>query len=319
MYGLLSEMDIPVVSLSSLNTQDPDSLQALGDAASEWGFFRLVDHGLEPEAIDAFLGMMEAFFALPVDTKQQLSRSEDNPWGYYDRELTKNRQDWKEIFDLGIDTEDEQYRSSTPWPANPPGFKNSMLDWHERCESISLDLLRAICATLGKDRDHLTDWFSPSNTSFLRLNHYPVCGEPADATEDFPESGNLGIHHHTDAGAVTVLLQDGVSGLQVRHRDKWHTIEADRQSLIINIGDMVQVWSNDRYVAPLHRVLASSQTERYSAAFFMNPQFNTDCIPLLDEQPRYSAVNWGEFRAARAAGDYANLGEEIQISDFRIM
>jgi len=317
LYGLLSEMDIPVVSLSSLKVQNPQSLQVLADAASEWGFFRLVDHGLEPATINAFLEMMASFFALPADDKQVLSRSEENPWGYYDRELTKNRQDWKEIFDLGIDTEDEHYRSSTPWPSNPPGFKRSTLEWHQLCEAISLDLLSAICITLGKDSDHLTDWFSPQNTSFLRLNHYPVCAEPADAAEDYPERGNLGIHHHTDAGAVTVLLQAGVSGLQVRHRDQWHTIEADRQSLIINIGDMVQVWSNDRYVAPLHRVLASSETERYSAAFFMNPQFNTNCVPLLDE-PRYNAVNWGEFRAARAAGDYANLGEEIQISDFRI-
>ncbi len=311
-------MDIPVVSLRSVNARNEQSLQTLGDAASRWGFFRLIEHDLPGEKIDAFLQMMGSFFSLPDKEKQTVSRSEDNPWGYYDRELTKNRQDWKEIFDLGIDTEDGDFRSVTPWPEQPAGFKDSMLEWHGLCEQISLELIRAICLNLGREADYLTKWFSPENTSFLRLNHYPICSEPADAKVDFPEEGNLGIHHHTDAGAVTVLLQDGVSGLQVRHDDQWHTVEADRESLIINVGDMIQVWSNDRYQAPLHRVLASTDTDRYSAAFFMNPRFVTDCSPVVEEAPHYKPVNWGEFRAARAAGDYANLGEEIQISDFRI-
>ena len=311
-------MDIPVVSLSSLTKRQSESLQTLTDAAAEWGFFRLVDHGLERKQIENFLDMVKAFFAQPAPLKKRLSRSESNPWGYYDRELTKNRQDWKEIFDLGVDTEYGGHHNTTPWPDDPAGFRESMLDWHNLCEAISLDLIRALCISLGKEDDFLSRWFSPDNTSFLRLNHYPVCPDPADPETDFPEEGNLGIHHHTDAGAVTVLLQDGVSGLQVRNQDNWHTIEADRDSLIINIGDMIQVWSNDRYIAPLHRVLGNAGEDRYSAAFFMNPQFVTDCEPIVEEQPRYRKVNWGEFRAARASGDYANLGDEIQISDFRI-
>ncbi|MBO6555397.1 MAG: hypothetical protein JJ934_06595 [Pseudomonadales bacterium] len=302
-------MDIPVVSLRSLKNKETAALQTLSDAAHEWGFFRLVEHDLEQVEINRFLDVTRAFFAQPEENKKALSRTEENPWGYYDRELTKNRQDWKEIFDLGL--------TDTPWPESGD-FKSCMLTWHEQCESISLDLIRSICLVLHQDADYLTSAFTPTNTSFLRLNHYPICPNPADSAENFPEAGQLGIHHHTDAGAVTVLLQDGVSGLQVRHRSQWHTIEADRETLIVNIGDMVQVWSNDRFVAPLHRVLANSDTERFSAAFFMNPKFETNCRPLLEEAPRYDTVNWGEFRAARAAGDYADIGEEIQISNFRI-
>ncbi len=92
---------------------------------------------------------------------------------------------------------------------------------------------------------------------------------------------------------------------------------------MINIGDIVQVWSNDRYEAPLHRVLASTGTPRYSAPFFFNPTYTTDYAPLPSlcdetEQLRYKPINWGEFRAGRAAGDYADYGEEIQISQFRV-
>ena len=118
------------------------------------------------------------------------------------------------------------------------------------------------------------------------------------------------------------LLQDGNPGLQVEHKGSWVSAESPRGSLIINIGDVVQVWSNDRFKAPVHRVLASSRFVRYSAPFFLNPSFETDYAPLaaacVDEPARYRPINWGAFRAGRAAGDYANYGEEIQIAHFRV-
>ena len=92
-------------------------------------------------------------------------------------------------------------------------------------------------------------------------------------------------------------------------------------ALTINIGDIVQVWSNDRYRAPLHRVLANSSHPRYSAPFFLNPNYQAMYAPLPSalegRAPLYHPINWGEFRAGRAAGDYADVGDEIQISDFR--
>ena len=96
---------------------------------------------------------------------------------------------------------------------------------------------------------------------------------------------------------------------------------AEPGALIINIGDIVQVWSNDAYRAPLHRVLANAGQRRYSAPFFLNPGYDTEYAPLPsalhDKAPRYRPINWGGFRAGRAAGDYADVGDEIQISDFR--
>ena len=90
---------------------------------------------------------------------------------------------------------------------------------------------------------------------------------------------------------------------------------------MINLGDIVQVWSNDRYLAALHRVLANSDTPRYSAPFFFNPAYAANYAPLesvcQNQAPRYRAINWGEFRGLRAAGDYADYGEEVQISHYR--
>ena len=82
---------------------------------------------------------------------------------------------------------------------------------------------------------------------------------------------------------------------------------------------MIQVWSNDLYKAPLHRVQANSSTARYSAPFFYNPSYDCDVEPLpyIGNNSNYNAINWGEFRSKRFAGDFADLGEEVQISDYR--
>jgi isopenicillin N synthase-like dioxygenase len=118
-----------------------------------------------------------------------------------------------------------------------------------------------------------------------------------------------------------LLLQDDQPGLEVYRDGDWYLVEPRRDALVVNIGDIVQVWSNDRYRAALHRVIANSAAARYSAPFFFCPAHATDYAPLpttidADHPPRYRAINWGEFRALRVAGDYADLGEEVQISHY---
>ena len=311
-------MQISEIPLSGLESMDQQTIFDLSKACSEHGFFRLVEHGVEGNLINDLLKISRAFFALPKGKKQRNARTGERPWGYFDQELTKNRPDWKEIFDLGLSGEDIRSELVMSWPNEPEDFKKITLNWHRLCDQISLTIIRAISVSLGREADCISDHFRPTNTSFLRLNYYPVCPNPADTNLDMPLEGRLGIHHHTDAGAVTVLLQDQVSGLQFKQGDQWCSVPADPGSLIINLGDLVQVWSNDRYRSPLHRVLANSEYERFSAAFFMNPVFSTNCSPLLGDKPRYRTLNWGEYRSKRAAGDYANLGEEIQVDNYRI-
>ncbi|MEZ5558681.1 MAG: 2OG-Fe(II) oxygenase family protein [Pseudomonadales bacterium] len=316
--------DVPVISLRNLE----DSAQALAQldaACRQWGFFQIVDHGLDTGRIEALERAAHQFFALPRARKLEIERSADNVWGYFDRELTKNRQDWKQIFDFGpTDAGGPLAQSTAQWPRELPGFRAAVEAHFQDCERIALRLLDALASNLGVPPGTLRQAFLPAHTSFLRLNYYPVCRQPA--APDAPTvgvQGELGIHHHTDAGALTVLLQDSQPGLQVLHDGAWRLVQPLAGALTINIGDVVQVWSNDRYRAPLHRVLASARAERYSAAFFFNPSYAHDYAPVpgccdADHPPRYRPINWGEFRAGRAAGDYADYGEEIQIEHFQV-
>ena len=247
-------------------------------------------------------------------------RSRDNPWGFYDRELTKEQRDRKEVFDIGPDAAGivhvpgDPFEGKTPWPATPPAFEVVMRDWFALMSGVSERLVDLIAAGIGDAAGEMARAFTSTHTSYLRLNFYPL-GDPLAG--ETGSKADLGIHHHTDAGALTVLLQDGVGGLQVHHDGHWHDVEPLAGAFTINIGDMVQVWSNELYRAPPHRVLAMDSTERISIPFFYNPAYSADIRPLVGT-PHYRPLNWGDFRRRRADGDFADYGTEVQIGDWRI-
>jgi isopenicillin N synthase-like dioxygenase len=333
---------IPVIDISRIHR--PETLEALDRACCDWGFFQVVGHGVDPALGGRLLEAMRAFFGQPTEAKQRISRTGENPWGFYDRELTKNVRDWKEIYDYGPPADPQTEMSPHPtgcsgkraapvtgaagpqpqWPQRLPKFKAAVLEFYAACEHLSFRLLGALSVNLGMPADHLATGFRPGHTSFLRLNYYPVCPKP-ERPSGFavPRQGHLGINHHTDAGALTVLLQDSQPGLEVYRHGDWHLVTPRTDALVVNIGDIVQVWSNDRYQASLHRVIANASAERFSAPFFFNPAYETNYAPLPStvsggRPARYRPINWGEFRAGRAAGDYADSGEEIQIARYRI-
>jgi isopenicillin N synthase-like dioxygenase len=313
---------VPVIDLAGEPAQVED---AVARACAQWGFFHLVGHGLDAGLLAEAMTQARGFFAAPAQAKRALARSRDNPWGYYDRELTKNRRDKKEIFDIGPDVaalrvEGDVFFGETPFPAWRPELKTVARAYFAACEGLCLRLLGPVATGLGAEARALNDAFAGAHTSFLRLNYYPT-RDPLAGESDQP--AGLGIHHHTDAGAITVLLTDGRPGLQVLKDGSWRPVDPVPGGLIVNIGDMAQVWSNDAYQAPLHRVLAMEAEERLSLAFFFNPAYPAVISPLPatvrpDAPAQYRDIPWSEFRRRRADGDFADYGSEVQISDYRI-
>ncbi len=308
-------------------------VRAIADACRNLGFFQVTGHGIESARIELLRSQMKRFFERSVEAKRAVLRGEENAWGYYDSELTKNTPDWKEVFDFGRvphpDLADDDplncgVDGQNRWPRDLPGFRDTMLDYLGACETLSFRLLEATALGLGVAPRRLADQFRPTHSSFVRLNHYPLCDDPAPPdAPDLPSIGRLGVNQHNDAGALTLIAQTDTRGLQVRTSNGWIGVEPIPGALVVNIGDMMQVWSNDRYRSPLHRVVVSRRTERFSAPFFFNPSYEAACTPLpelvaADGAPHYRTIRWGEFRRQRAAGDYADVGEEVQISRYRI-
>ena len=327
---------IPVIDTRPLSGETrghEETIKAIGEACREYGFFHITRHGIPSDLIERVWCETKRFFALPVEAKQAVSRSKKNARGWYDRELTKNTRDMKEVFDFG-QTPHPELSDDDPanwtqdgvnrWPDAGlcPDFRPAMLEYFRACERIALTLLKAIAESLGVPPDVLIREFIGQHSSFLRLNYYPrydpLCPErPASAT------GHLGIHPHTDAGALTVLLHDEVIALEISLDGHWIPVEPVNGALVVNIGDIVQVWSNDQYPAPVHRVRASTNRDRYSLPFFFNPVYEATYAPLAaltSEQspPRYRPITWRDFRWKRQQGDYADYGSENQIADYRI-
>jgi isopenicillin N synthase-like dioxygenase len=315
---------VPVLDVGGLqhDAEDPVAHE-IAQASHEWGFFQVINHGVPRELIDETWRQTRRFFALPQAQKDAVMRTRENPWGYYNNELTKNQRDKKEVFDYTTDGVDPIYHSRNRWPDDDNAFREVMRSYITACSELSLKLLRAFCVGLELPTDYLNPLFVDGHTGFVRLNYYPVRDPLENSSLPHQPVADMGVHHHTDAGALTVLLQDDVGGLQVHRDGKWHNIPPVDGAFVINTGDMMQVWSNDRYQAAIHRVVAMDDRDRYSIPFFYNPADSTEVHPLpsvvsADEPARYRSINWSEFRGQRTDGDYADYGAEVQISQYRI-
>ena len=321
---------VPVIDFAK--GSESDVIDAVGAACRDFGFFQVTGHGIETHTVEEVFAAARTFFALPMADKRAISRDKDNTRGYFDRELTKNVRDRKEIFDFGYlrnsDLPDDhpdnlsEVDGFNQWPAALPDFETRMKAYLAANEALGRRILEAVSLSLGLDRQRIVEFFGPEHSSFLRLNHYPLgdllSDEEAGAAT---ELGDMALQHHSDAGVLTVLAQDDAGGLEVYHREAWIPVTPVEGAFVINIGDLMQVWSNDRYKAPLHRVRPVRGVARLSMPFFFNPPYATVVSPLteeLGEAPRYKPVPWGEFRGRRAEGDFADYGTEVQIADYAI-
>lgn len=308
----------PIVDL---NNVDQAALVAIDKACRDHGFFLLKGHGLEDIA-SAMWAESESFFALDHATKSKVRRSEEYPLGYYDRELTKRRRDQKEVFDFFVEPETGG-RVKAKWPEGLDTFRKTMRAYHQANAEVARKVLGLVCLALGLEEGALEHTLEDGHSSITRLNHYPH-GDPVPAgeTHELTELGDMSLGHHTDPGSITLLMQDDVGGLQAWSRsDNWFDVAPVEGTIVINMGDMMQVWSNDQYKAAMHRVKRQPvERSRYSSPFFFQPSTKTVIEPLQGQgTPKFKTFAWADYIGGRVADNYADIGEDdIQIERFRI-
>ena len=183
------------------------------------GIFELVNHPIAPALCDEMLLAMQHFFALPLADKRACERTEHNHWGFYDRELTKNVQDWKQLYDVG-----PEHGTCVPqWPEKQDGFRHTTEAFYSACESTALGLVGAIARALGEAPDGLLSSFR-DHSSYLRMNYYPLCHNPAPAryanwcaVGAFGDQSSLGCGCGDDsASRWSVRPAGGTAGAVVR-------------------------------------------------------------------------------------------------------
>lgn len=310
---------VPIVDISS---PTDTSRRALDAACRDHGFFLLVGHGLDDLIARTWVETAR-FFDVDRSVRVAIERDADNPFGWIDRELTKRKRDHKEVFDF-IDPTTPRADRFNRWPEGLDGFRETMIEYFTAFSEIAVRTTALLHDTLDLSAGGRASMSLQPSSSTVRLNHYPV-GDPvpADERSDLAELGDTALGYHTDPGTLTLLLQDDTGGLQAESRvDGWIDVPPRPGTIVVNLADAVQVWTNDQYRAAVHRVVPMTRTRRFSIPYFGNPSRDTVVEPLLelcDSRPLYRPFAWGEFMRARTDDNLFDAGaEDTQISNYLI-
>jgi isopenicillin N synthase-like dioxygenase len=310
---------VPTIDISDPSATEFD---ALDRACSNHGFFLLTGHGLD-EVIDATWAAARRFFTADRAVRLAVRRNDENPLGWFDRELTKRRRDHKQVFDF-TDPSFATVDAFNRWPDDVDEFRPTMVAFYDAFSDLAQRTVSLVHRSLGLTDDVAANYRGDRTTSSVRLNHYPV-GDPVPEEErgGLRELGETALGHHTDPGVLTLLLQDLTGGLQAQEADgNWVDVEPRRGTVVVNLADAMQVWTNDRYRAAVHRVLPMTEVDRMSIPYFYNPSRPAviEPIPELAEgSPRYSPFVWREYMRARTDDNYTDLGvDDAQITDYAV-
>jgi isopenicillin N synthase-like dioxygenase len=300
---------VPVIDIAAtLAAGRPvgDVVAQVDRACREVGFFAVVGHGIDSALRGQVLERAVEFFALPLADKQALAieRSTNNR-GYAgiagERLQPDLPGDLKETFDIGPELPDDTPGMSpldgpNQWP-DLPGFRHPLEEYQDAAIEVSRVLMRVIAAANDLE-PHYFDACLEMPIVNTRLLHYPQVDQ---RTSD----AQLGCGAHSDYGCLTLLYSDGTPGLQLLTvDDEWVDVTVPDDALVVNLGDLLQMWTNDRYRSTKHRVIPPTERDRYSVPVFVNPEWHTEvrCLPncVTDERPaRHAPVLSGEYLQSR--------------------
>ncbi|MGN6101496.1 MAG: isopenicillin N synthase family dioxygenase [Devosia sp.] len=315
------EASFPIISLSKFENSGADGRKLLGlevDAICRTtGFLAIADHGVPRDTIAGLWSKAAAFFDQPVEVKQAARAPYPGyPYGYLgpDSEaLAASRgvatpPDLKESFNGGplsvppgmTDKEALGFcYAETIWPSAPAGFKDAWQAYYRAMEDLAARIMRLFAVALTLPEDYF-DPMIDHPVSALRALNYP---EQTVA----PQPGQLRAGAHSDYGSLTILLpQAGSKGLQIQRADgSWVDVPPVPDAFIINIGDLMQRWTNDRWVSTVHRVVNPANPEearqrRQSFAFFHQPNWFAEiaCLDVclaVGDKPKYEPVLSGPY------------------------
>jgi isopenicillin N synthase-like dioxygenase len=326
-----SKLVVHPVDLAPFRNGTPEDRAAVAgaiDAACrDTGFLVLTGHGVPDAVVQRWFDAFTDFFALPEDEKLR----------YVVEEAAANRgytEPGREglAYTLGAETPADLFEAITfgredaigpryeglghhfhpnLWPERPAGMRDAFLAYEAALRSVADDVLRAMAIALDLPETWLVERCEGAVITTRAINYERQPGAPD------PDPGQMGLGAHTDYGVLTLLAADDVPGLQVRRDDRWHDVSVAPETFLCNIGDMLAMWTNDRWHSTLHRVLprAAAKTgagpdapvRRRSVARFLDgdPTVVIECIPSCcsaANPARYQPVVAGEWLRAKIVG-----------------
>ncbi|CAI9118252.1 OLC1v1019790C1 [Oldenlandia corymbosa var. corymbosa] len=252
---------VPTIDLKMSLINRPEIVNQVRDSCENWGFFQVVNHGIPESVMEDMIRGIRLFHELDPETKSE----------YYSRNMSR-----KVLYHSNIDlyfsksavwkdTITFNMAPSPPQPEEIPNIcRNAAVDYGKYVMELGLDLLRLISEALGLDPTYLQG-LDCGEGLVMKGHYYPPCPEP---------ELTFGTADHTDNTFLTIVLQDQIGGLQVLHNNnQWVDVPPLPGALVVNMGDMLQIVTNDRFKSVHHRVLANKIGPRISVASFFRPRY----------------------------------------------
>lgn len=317
--------DVPVIDLAPAWSGDATARRKLADEIADVcgrvGFFYIKNHGLSDADVAAIFQTAMDFHNLPLDAKMEVSITKNNHAQGYLHGMSKGTEksiseNLQEAFQIKRPLADDDpdllagrpLHGKIPWPSAMPDLRPRMMAYYDKVNVLGYELLSLFELALGLAEGELKQYFKKDMNS-LRLLHYP----PQKPDED---GVHLGARAHTDTNAFTILAQDNNGGLEIRNRDnEWVAVPPIEGTLVVNVGEVLKVWSDGVFSSTLHRVINRSGRRRYSIPFFMYPSYDAVIRPLIanpdpanvapedlhTSMPRDKPFVYGEFKSRHTA------------------
>jgi isopenicillin N synthase-like dioxygenase len=319
---------IPVIDVAPLLHGTPEerrvTAKVIGAAAREIGFFYIVNHGVPGTLIDAVYARAKEFFDLPADRKAEIAIEQSSCHrGYFvvggenlDPEKQRQAGDLKEGIKIGRDLAADHPRvlAGLPlhgpnlWPTGLPGWQDTMQTYYNAMESLGRRMMGGFALALDLPEDFFDGFLGEPMTTLGPLHYPPQTGHITEA--------QIGAGAHTDYGCLTMLAQDSTGGLQVRAKDgTWIAAPPVPGSFVVNIGDMMERWTNGVFTSTLHRVVNTSGQERYSLPFFFDPDYEAPVVCLETclapgESPKFPPTTAGRHLLEKINASFSYHAEK---------
>ncbi|HXT08532.1 MAG TPA: 2OG-Fe(II) oxygenase family protein [Roseiarcus sp.] len=311
-------MEVPALDLARFEAASPAGRRAIGaevDAICRaTGFLNLVGHGVQQATVDVLWRAAEAFFALAPEAKLSAQAPYPGyPYGYLPplaEALARSKSveappDLKESFNGGPEAAPPGLDDAaalafcyapTIWPERPAGFRQAWIGYYRAMEELAARIMAVFAVALDLPEEFFAPYID-APISALRALNYPALQRP-------PAPGQIRAGAHTDYGSLTILLpQAGSRGLEIFSPERrWVEVAPTPGAFVVNIGDLMARWTNDRWVSTLHRVVIpqdGAKQRRQSFAFFHQPNWAAEIAPLRGEAPKYAAVRSGPYLMSR--------------------